>query len=234
MQNTIPAALFAGMLLLASPSQGQQVECVGDCDQNGSVDVSEVVMGLSVALGSSLLEVCPTFDGNRTGEVDVSDLVGGVSALLNGCARTPAAPTLTATPSPTAMSTPSADDLLAELTINRATWEGVGAVRYRMLERLGCFCFRYPRLVAIEVVDDQIVSIRDVWTGAEVQNPPENLYRTVDGIFELIAEAIESRAERLSVEYDQFVGAPIDTYIAPARFDDQIGYSISDMTIWRQ
>ena len=55
--------------------------------------------------------------------------------------------------------------------INRATWEGIGVVRYRMLERLGCFCFNYPRLVAIEVVGDQIVSIRDVWTGAEVQDP---------------------------------------------------------------
>jgi len=115
--------------------------------------------------------------------------------------------------------------------INRATWEGIGVVRYRMLERLGCFCFNYPRLVAIEVVGDQIVSIRDVWTGAEVQNPPKNLYRTVDGIFELIAEAIQSGAERISVEYDQFVGAPIDTFIDRVRFDDQDGYFISDLAI---
>lgn len=120
---------------------------------------------------------------------------------------------------------------------NRATWKAVGAVRYRMIQRLNCFCpFDNPYLVAIEVLDDQIVSIRDVWTGVEVQDSPYNLYRTVDEIFELIAEAIESDADRISVEYSEFHGVPIATSIDYDRelFDEEIGYFISNMTIWTE
>lgn len=120
---------------------------------------------------------------------------------------------------------------------SRAAWRRIGAVRYRMLERVGCYClFDYPHLVAIEVLENEIVSIRDVWTGSEVANPPENAYRTVDGIFSLIEEAINSRADGISVKYDKYVGAPIETYIDydSDLFDEEMGFSISDMTIWTE
>jgi hypothetical protein len=84
------------------------------------------------------------------------------------------------------------------------------------------------------VVRNDIVSIRDVWTGAEVVDPPEGAYRTVEGIFTLIEDAINSHADRILVEYSEYVGAPVDTYIDYDKqlADEEMGFDLSDMTIW--
>lgn len=67
-----------------------------DCDGDGAVAINELVTGISIALGSTPLASCPSFDANQDGSVSIDELVAGINAALAGCAPTP-----TATPTPT-------------------------------------------------------------------------------------------------------------------------------------
>jgi hypothetical protein len=73
--------------------------CVGDCDENGSVSISELITGVSIALGT-ITSACSGFACTEPdGGVGISCLVTAVNNALGGC-RTPSVPT--ATPTPTA------------------------------------------------------------------------------------------------------------------------------------
>jgi hypothetical protein len=58
--------------------------CVGDCDGDGSVSISELVTGVNIALGTQPLSRCPAFDPGGGG-VSISDLVTAVNNALDGC-----------------------------------------------------------------------------------------------------------------------------------------------------
>jgi hypothetical protein len=60
--------------------------CVGDCDGNGAVSISDLIRGVGIALGQSPLDNCPSFDADGSGMVTVSDLVRAVNDALAGCA----------------------------------------------------------------------------------------------------------------------------------------------------
>jgi len=59
--------------------------CVGDCSQDGTVTVDELVRGVNIALGKAELSQCPQFDANSDGEVAVNELVTAVNNALNWC-----------------------------------------------------------------------------------------------------------------------------------------------------
>jgi len=232
---------FAWLLVVATPGAlpAQTPGCVGDCDADGVVRIDELIRLVSAVQGLPCVipphcpppDPCLGLDADADGLLSINEMTLAINRLVeavgNGLTGCPAHP----------VPTPTADELLAVLMESRAAWNRIGAVRYRMLERISCYClFDHPHLVAIEVLDNQIVSIRDVWTGAAVTAPPPNAYRTVDGVFSLIEEAIDSGAERVSVKYDMYVGAPIETYIDydTAVVDEEMGFRLSDMTIWTE
>jgi hypothetical protein len=59
--------------------------CAGDCNDDGSVTIDEVIIGVNIALGATALTDCPSFDLNGGGEVTVDELVAAVGNALNGC-----------------------------------------------------------------------------------------------------------------------------------------------------
>lgn len=59
--------------------------CLGDCDRDGAVDVSEVIRGVDLALGTPRAP-CGGF-GDGAGHVGVDGLVRAVTHVLNGCPR---------------------------------------------------------------------------------------------------------------------------------------------------
>jgi len=59
--------------------------CVGDCDGNGVVTVSDLITGVNIALGNQPLANCPAFDPDGSGMVTVGELIQGVNNALNGC-----------------------------------------------------------------------------------------------------------------------------------------------------
>jgi len=71
--------------------------CPGDCSNDGTVTVNELITGVNIALGSAQLTACPSFDTNGDGSVAVNELIGAVRNALEGCPRS-AEPTSTCVP----------------------------------------------------------------------------------------------------------------------------------------
>jgi len=59
--------------------------CVGDCDGDHMVAISELITGVNIALGSADISTCPAFDPDHDGMVAISELVAAVNNALNGC-----------------------------------------------------------------------------------------------------------------------------------------------------
>lgn len=98
-----------------TPSPVPRPPCVGDCSDDGSVTVDEIITGVAIALGIRDVEECLRFDGDGDGQVVVTEIVTAVNASLVGCPMpepTPTAtipPTATATATRTATATPPAN-----------------------------------------------------------------------------------------------------------------------------
>ncbi len=82
--------------------------CVGDCNSDCAVTVDELIIGVNIALGTSPLSLCPSFDTPPTvdGEVKVEELIMGVNNALNNCPLAAIA-TPTNSQTPTRTFTPS-------------------------------------------------------------------------------------------------------------------------------
>lgn len=74
--------LFA--VIATAPSVKAESSCVGDCDGNGSVDVTELVTGVNLALGGAVT-ACATLDANGDTHVTVDELTSAIGNALNGC-----------------------------------------------------------------------------------------------------------------------------------------------------
>ncbi len=66
-------------------SEVGEATCGGDCNGDGEVTVDEIVTGVSIALGTFELGVCPAFDGGGDGAVTVDELVRAIDTALRGC-----------------------------------------------------------------------------------------------------------------------------------------------------
>lgn len=77
---------LAGAVVIAgtAPSVSAQV-CVGDCNDDGNVIVSELMQGLNNALLRPGIPFCAAFDRNGNAAVDIGELVEGVEHTMSGC-----------------------------------------------------------------------------------------------------------------------------------------------------
>src|SRR5574341_1497598 len=87
--------------------------CVGDCNANGTVAISEVQRCANIFLGTQTVANCPNCDRNGNGTVTIAEVQAASNAFLNiatclqvtpgagGATPTPPAPAATSTPTPT-------------------------------------------------------------------------------------------------------------------------------------
>ena len=66
-------------------TQTPGVACVGDCDGDDSVGISELIRGVNIALGLLPLARCPAFDRDADDAVGISELITAVNNSLSGC-----------------------------------------------------------------------------------------------------------------------------------------------------
>jgi hypothetical protein len=59
--------------------------CVGDCNENDAIDVTELIRGVNILLDRVEIDSCPLFDGGGSEGVTVDELIRAVIAALNGC-----------------------------------------------------------------------------------------------------------------------------------------------------
>ena len=132
---------------------------------------------------------------------------------------------------PTGTTGPLDVEALAKLNRARAQWRALGPDSYVMRLQRSCFCFGDflgPFLVTVE--NGVVVDVRFAPGGPTGTPSPDivNGIPTVEGLFDIIQEALDSRAEFVSVTYDSKTGAPLDFYIDRSRLiaDEEIGYTI--------
>jgi hypothetical protein len=78
------AALVSTHLIVpAAPAAAQT--CNGDCNDDRSVAVDEIILGVRIALGDAPLGDCQAMDADGDGAVTVNDLLAAVTHALQGC-----------------------------------------------------------------------------------------------------------------------------------------------------
>jgi YVTN family beta-propeller protein len=71
--------------LAFGPCPPSAVTCTGDCDDNGTVNINELISGVNITLGNRPLEICMAFDNDQSGTVTISELIQAVNNVLDGC-----------------------------------------------------------------------------------------------------------------------------------------------------
>jgi len=92
----------------------------------------------------------------------------------------------------------------SRLEAARARWQAQAITDYTYVSSRGCFCvleIREPATVTVR--GGAIVSVTSVASG-EARDP--GLYHTVDGLFALVQDAIDSNAATIRTEYDPAFG----------------------------
>ena len=64
--------------------------CVGDCNADSFVTVSELILCVNIALSMAPIEECPALDANGDQTSSASELVIAVNHALTGCLQTTA------------------------------------------------------------------------------------------------------------------------------------------------
>jgi hypothetical protein len=79
-----PSTLYAGTRGGGVFSIQQVAACTGDCDGNGAVAITELIVGVNIVLAIQPETACPAF-ANAQALVDIAQLMKGVNNALNGC-----------------------------------------------------------------------------------------------------------------------------------------------------
>ena len=119
----------------------------------------------------------------------------------------------------------------AELLRNRETWQRLRPSSYQYgVERL-CFCGLEARgPVRVTVVWGDVSDRTYVDSGDPVPAPLGDLFPTVDGLFDVLLDAIEREAHRIDVTYDPISGVPLDLWIdyLETVADEELGFSVTE------
>lgn len=109
---------------------------------------------------------------------------------------------------------PTGEGLAAEIAAHRALWEERRPSAYVYEVERVCFCpveARGP--VRVRVRDAQVLARAYVATGAPVSGELERLFPGVEGLFDVLEDAVARNADQIRVEWDLESGAPLDLWI---------------------
>ena len=125
------------------------------------------------------------------------------------------------------------DDVQRELNRNRRQWEAQGMEDYRFVARRVCFCggeFTTP--VVVEVRGGEVVSRTYQDSGEPVSATYEGMWPAVEGVFDIVQDAIDRGAHRIEVEYDPELRHPTSIGIdfLEHAVDEEQGINISGLT----
>jgi hypothetical protein len=82
--GTAPAPHQSGALvILLSPP------CAGDCNDDGTVTIDEILTMVNIALGNTPATACDAGDANQDGQVTIDEILTAVNNALNGCVQNP-------------------------------------------------------------------------------------------------------------------------------------------------
>lgn len=81
--DTLPVgAAPMGMVMVDVPA----IACAGDCRDRGVVDVADLMLAVSIALGDQPVNACANIDADADGQVTVDEVLAATASALRGCA----------------------------------------------------------------------------------------------------------------------------------------------------
>lgn len=84
----ISRSAMLGVFLAGALAAGRtqaQTPCLGDCSNDESVTVDEIIIMVNIALGEAVVGDCMAGDADESGTVTVDEIVSAGSNALNGC-----------------------------------------------------------------------------------------------------------------------------------------------------
>jgi len=81
----VAVSSFVAMNAAIGPAGAGTDVCAGDCNNDISVTVDEILIGVNIALGQTPPGSCGAFDSDGSGTVTVDEIVLAVQAALEGC-----------------------------------------------------------------------------------------------------------------------------------------------------
>jgi len=114
----------------------------------------------------------------------------------------------------------------------RARWESTGYTDYTYLYRLSCFC--PPQLLEtarVSVSDGQITDVYLMDSDTPAPLDSYNLYHTIDGLFDRLAESLANDPVVFEVTYDGTAGYPTSAQIDISEqiADEEYSFTASDL-----
>jgi hypothetical protein len=105
-------------------------------------------------------------------------------------------------------------ELRDTLRRKREQWEARRPPGYEFEFRWKCFCGPpLTELVLVTVVDDEIREASFLASGEPVPESDLDEFRTVDGLFAFLEDAIEESAFAITAEFDSALGYPRDAWV---------------------
>jgi hypothetical protein len=121
----------------------------------------------------------------------------------------------------------------AELERNRERWAERGFPDYDLTLRRLCFCPpELVRPVVVAVRDGEIASVTFTETGEPVDPEFARFFPDVEGLFDLVQDAIDRDADSLVVDYDAALGYPaaISIDYEAGIADEELSFRVDSLT----
>jgi len=124
---------------------------------------------------------------------------------------------------------PEVGGLAEEVAQHRRIWEARGQSTYLFELERQCFCGTEARgPVRVTVEGNQVTGRIYSDTGTAVPEPFADLFPSVDGLFDILEDALARSAERVEVTWDDESGVPLSFFIdySVTMADEELGYSV--------
>ena len=117
-----------------------------------------------------------------------------------------------------------------ELDDNRERWESVRPAAYAVVVERLCFCGGEARGPVRVLVQGTIPTERTYTaSGQAVSAELAPFFPTIDGLFDVLADAFDRDAHEVRVTYDEETGIPVDVWIdyEENTADEELGFSVT-------
>lgn len=106
------------------------------------------------------------------------------------------------------------EGLKGDLERARERWDATGPASYRYTVTRQCFCIREALGPAVVTVrDGEVTAVTRAGSGEPVEPEYRDFFPSVEGLFEILEEAVERDADRIEVRYDPVLGSPVHVWI---------------------
>ncbi len=121
-----------------------------------------------------------------------------------------------------------------DLSEAKARWKAARIDSYEIVFRWSCYCIdEYVAPVRLLIIGDELVGGRYVEDDIQLATEDLDRYRTIDGLFDFIDDAISRDAHEVRTAFDSVYGFPSNVWVDynERTADEEKGFFISSFAI---